>query len=103
MKKVESYAVGLIAEESGEVVQLCGKAIRFGIDTPHSVNGKRVSGIGNCRAALQKECGDIMAAIDYAIERGVLSETGVMEQRRLKLEKLLNPRSRDFLGRRLAP
>jgi hypothetical protein len=82
---------------------MTGKAHRFGIDTPHSVGGELVPGTPTCRSALAKECGDFLAAVDYAIKRGVISGPLVQHQRELKLKKLLDPDSRDFLGRRLAP
>lgn len=103
MNKRERYACALIAEECGEVVQMCGKALRFGLNTPHSVNGKRVKDAPTCLHALEKELGDVIAAIDYAIRRGVVHEPSIRAAHDRKLAKLLSPQSKDFLGRRLAP
>lgn len=102
---VEQYALGLLVEEGGEVQQLVGKALRFGIDTPGVKDA--LTGEVNLdltpRVGLEKECGDFLAAIDYAIARGVLRGHAVNQQHSAKLKKLLNPASTDNLGRRLAP
>lgn len=94
---IETYALGLLGEEAGEISQMTGKAHRFGIDSPHP------SKSASTRQLIAKECGDVMAAIDYAIKRGVLSGPLVQHQRETKLKKLLDPESKDSLGRRLAP
>jgi hypothetical protein len=111
VKRVLKYGLGLLAEECGEVVevcasiqlecgkvvQLCGKAFRFGLDTPSKSRG------GTARELLHEECGDILAAIDYAVERGILDPDKLEKRRTHKRKRLLNPKSKDGLGRRLAP
>ena len=94
--EVENYTLGLLTEECGEVSQAAGKCIRFGIDTP---GPKSLTG----REMLNLECGDILAANEYGIQKGVLDKEKIQKYMSNKLEKLLNPNSVDNLGRRLAP
>ncbi len=61
----QTYACGLLVEECGEILQLIGKAIRFGIDTP-GPDGT------SARQRLNAECGDVLAAIDYGVAAGVI-------------------------------
>ena len=98
-KVIESYVLGLLTEECGEVSQVVGKCIRFGIDTPSGPQLNAPSG----RDTLHVECGDILAAIEYAIERGVLDREKLNNRKEEKLSRLLNPEALDNLGRRLAP
>lgn len=93
---IENYTLGLLTEECGEISQAAGKCIRFGIDTP---GPKSLTG----REMLNLECGDILAAIEYGIQKGVLDKEKIQKYMVDKLEKLLNPNSVDNLGRRLAP
>lgn len=101
----EQYALSLITEECGEVLQLVGKAGRFGMDTPGVKDA--LTGVVDMsktpRTLLEAELGDIMAAIKYATERGVISRDRVMRRAEEKAAKLLSPDSKDNLGRRLAP
>lgn len=98
MSEVETYALGLIAEECGEAIQLVGKALRFGLDTAEA-RGSMVTP----RSKLHHEAADVLAAVDYAIVRGILNGELVEQYRSEKLRKLLDPTSTDNLGRRLAP
>ena len=105
MSNVELYALGLLVEESGEVAQLVGKALRFGIDTPgvkDPLTG-HVDMSVTPRTNLEIECGDMLAAIEYAMDRGVISDSAVRERCAKKLARLRDPDARDNLGRRLAP
>lgn len=108
----ETYGPALLTEEIGEIVivlgsvlQLIGKAGRFGMDTP----GVRdpLTGIVDMavtpRTKLVEEAGDLIAAIDYICHRGILDIDAVYQRRSYKLRKLLDPNSKDNLGRRLAP
>jgi len=103
--EVERYALGLLAEEAAEIVQLIGKALRFGIDTP----GVRdpLTGVVDptvtARTRLEVECGDMIAAMIYAYVRGLIDYAKVSDLAHAKLDKLLSPDSKDNLGRRLAP
>jgi hypothetical protein len=98
------YALGLLVEEMGEALQLIGKALRFGIDTP---GVKRLDGTVDMeqtpRTMLPTELGDVAAATEYAAHCGLVSESEVASRAVSKLGKLLNPDARDNLGRRLAP
>ena len=96
----EIYALGLLAEESGEVCQLVGKALRFGLDTPHRPDNPKAH---DARGMLELEVGDILAAIRYAIAAGLIRKDAIEAQANAKFAKLANPESRDNLRRRLAP
>lgn len=101
----ETYGLALLTEECGEVLQLIGKAGRFGIDTPgvkDPLTGVVDMGV-TPRTKLVEECGDLIAAIDYLAGRGVLDPREIEQRRKYKLGKLLDPNSKDNLGRRLAP
>lgn len=98
---VEQYAQGLLGEESSEIGQALGKAARFGIDTPGPKAAPYFG--GTARQMLEHECGDMLAAIEWATLAGLISAGAVEGQRQRKLHKLLNPDSKDNLGRRLAP
>lgn len=101
----EAYGLGLLCEEMGEVLQLIGKARRFGMDTPgikDPLTGQ-IDMEATPRTLLPKEGGDVMAALDYLQCRGVLTKEALQKHRLAKLHKLLDPDSKDNLGRRLAP
>lgn len=95
----QTYALGLLNEECGEVVQLVGKALRFGIDTPNGVGPLAET----ARGMLHRELGDLFAAVSYGIQSGLLDGFMIDGFAKHKLAKLLNPESKDNLGRRLAP
>lgn len=90
----ESYGLDLIEEECAEVIQEVMKARRFGIDR-RSPRGTTP------RLRLERELGDIQAAIYYLIERGVVSATAIHRHREDKLAMLFTHVDDD--GRRLAP
>ena len=102
--ETEAYCLGLLTEEAGEVLQLVGKALRFGIDTP---GVKRLDGTVDyaltSRSMLPVELGDLLAGIDFAIAHGVIDAAALAEQRRRKFAKLTDPTVMDNLGRPLAP
>lgn len=101
--EAENYALGLIAEEAGEVLQLVGKSLRFGIDTPGRLGADGQVNGETPRTLLPAEVGDLLAAISFAIEHDLLDGQKVYEAKSRKLNKLLNPRAVDNLGRPLAP
>lgn len=104
-RNAEQYFLALLTEEMGEVAQLIGKAGRFGIDTPgvkDPLTG-HVDMDKTPRTCLEKELGDVLAAVAYAEERGVVNRQAIMEAAEAKLAKLLDPDTTDNLGRRLAP
>lgn len=90
------YVLGLLTEEMGEANQIIGKAQRFGFQTP---------GRGNLtpKDTLPIELGDVLAAIEYAVQRGVVDREALLMARDRKLALLVSSESRDNLGRRLAP
>jgi NTP pyrophosphatase (non-canonical NTP hydrolase) len=101
----QDYGLALLTEECGEVLQLIGKAGRFGMDTPGVTDPLtgRVDMSVTPRIKLAHEAGDLLGALDYLIERGILQLDLVAEFRARKIQKLLDANSRDNLGRRLAP
>jgi hypothetical protein len=75
----QDYALALLVEECGEILQLLGKAERFGIDTP-GVKGPLTGHVDmnvTSRVRLNIECGDILAAIDYAAAAGVIEKSAL--------------------------
>lgn len=99
--EAEHYAVGLLGEEGCEIGVLAGKATRFGIDA-RGPKGPPYHA-SNVRELMPMECGDILAAIDYAVAAGLLDRADVEAYRKTKLAKLLDPEARTDDGRRLAP
>jgi hypothetical protein len=101
----QQYARDLLTEEFGEALQGIGKAGRFGIDTPGVKDA--LTGVVDLsitpRTVLERELGDVMAAIDYAGAAGLVDRSVVEQRRVAKLQRLLDPTSLDNLGRRLAP
>jgi len=105
VNEAQRYALALLTEECGETLQTIGKAGRFGIDTPgvkHPYTGIVDMSI-TPRTELEKELGDLMAAIDYAEAAGIIKASAVQSRRAEKFAKLTNPESLDNLGRKLAP
>lgn len=92
----ESYGLGLLTEECGELLEMVGKAGRFGVDTT-------ADGGATARERIQDEAGDVLAAVGYLVRRGVLDYGAVHRRRDAKLARLLDPAATDNLGRRLAP
>jgi hypothetical protein len=102
--EVEIYCLGLLAEEMGEALQLIGKALRFGLDTP---GVKRLDGTidmeATPRSMLAVELGDLLAGIDFAQGHGVVSAYATVSAKELKYAKLIDGDAKDNLGRQLAP
>ena len=101
----EEYFLWLMVEENSEVNQLIGKAGRFGMDTPgvKDVLTGDIDMTKTPRDMLHKEIGDVFAAARYAHARNILDMEIIEEFALRKLTKLLDPESKDNLGRRLAP
>lgn len=97
----EEYARGLLCEEAGEIIQALGKSSRFGIDTPGPERAPYFGMTG--REMVELECGDMLAAIEWATMAGLIRRDVIRGQMSRKLAKLLDPDGRDNLGRRLAP
>lgn len=101
----QQYALGLLTEECGEVLQTVGKAARFGLETP-GVRDPYTGVVDTSitpRTALQKELGDVLAAIAYASECELVDLTVIKTRAKMKFEKLMSENSVDNLGKRLAP
>jgi NTP pyrophosphatase (non-canonical NTP hydrolase) len=101
MHDTERYCLGLIAEECGEVIQLVGKALRFGLDEPGNILAPYYG--ATARELLHKELGDVMAAIMFATEQNMIDEERLLDSGEEKYIKLINPDSKDANGNRLAP
>lgn len=95
------YGLGLLVEEAGELGQIIGKALRFGLDAP---GPDREPYLGlTARQLLPVEGGDMMAAIEWATEDGLMARKATGDRARLKLAKLLDPSAKDSNGKALAP
>lgn len=92
----DMYALGLMAEEMGEAIQLIGKGLRFGMDTPGRTGE-------TARQMLPAELGDVEAAIHFGCVDGIAAFTDVIRARETKKARLLSPDSVDQQGNRLAP
>lgn len=99
MTKNEVYCLGLITEECGEVQQLIGKALRFGLDAP----GGKSYQYQTAREMLHKELGDIIASIIFASEHHIIELDSILMNSENKLKKLCNPNNKDANGFQLAP
>lgn len=102
---VEAYGLALLTEECGEVLQLIGKAGRFGMDTPgvkDALTGEIDMSV-TPRIKLIGEIGDLLAAARYVLTRDIVDAESAYKHAQWKYEKLVDPNSKDNLGRRLAP
>lgn len=71
-----SYYLICLMEECGEVSQVIGKSLRFGIDDHHPKTGD----IPN-RELLAQECGDILGVIDELVAFGAIDGNIIAEYR----------------------
>ncbi|WP_262267006.1 MULTISPECIES: hypothetical protein [Microvirga] len=92
---IEAYCLGKLISEAGELGQVAGNALCFGIDTPD--HGKAA------RVRIEEELGDLHAAMTFAACHGIIRSHAVAHHSIRKLQKLLDPRQKDNLGRPLAP
>lgn len=79
--------LGAVNEEAGEIVQVVGKIMRHGTnatDTNVQGDGAHYDNLDD----LQTECGQMVGAILYACNRGLLKEEDVRKHAFLKLRKL---------------
>lgn len=90
------YALGLIAEEMAEVIQVVGKWLRFGPD--HASKAGKTA-----RRNLPREAGDALAALEYAAADGLLRYGEMATFAMQKSRRLYDPESLDDQGNRLAP
>lgn len=83
----ELAVLGAVNEEAGEIIQVIGKIMRHGkqaVDTAVTGDGRSYDNV----ADLNTECGQLIGAITYAINRGLLNDHVVKQSAFLKLRKL---------------
>lgn len=78
------YELAILGEECGEVVQMVGKTMRFGIDSYSPVDPTRRTN----HELLHDEVGDILAGIEFATERGLFDRETLMNRMFAKRKKL---------------
>ena len=80
------FELAILAEESGEIVQIVGKVLRFGYEStnPYDTNAVPVTNLD----LLHEEVGDVQAAAEFAVERGLLDKKKLAERKKWKLAKL---------------
>ena len=76
------YELGLLSEECGEVVQIAGKVWRFGWQS--TAPKSKVTN----HELLHSEVGDVLAAIEHSVQRGLLDQTVLDARKAEKLVKL---------------
>ena len=75
--------VAMLLEECGEVVQICGKVLRHGLESTHPDGGP------NNLALLEKEASDVRAIIQLMVHAGDFDEDKMGDnivEKHLKLE-----------------
>jgi NTP pyrophosphatase (non-canonical NTP hydrolase) len=77
--------LALMSEEAGEIVQAIGKVLRHGLDSHNPNDGE--DGPDN-RRALERELGDLLAAIDIAIALHTVDAGMIQAHRRAKLDRV---------------
>ncbi len=77
----EAERLALLLEECGEVIQICGKILRHGYESFNPFDESRTTN----RALLEKELGDVRAAIDIMVGSCDLSHENIEEGCRRKL------------------
>lgn len=79
----QAEALALLAEECGELVQIIGKILRHGLDSHHPDTGD------NNVELLQKEVGDVLAALRIAEVQRLIFWDWVVRCRDRKLMKVV--------------
>lgn len=95
----QNYLLGLLAEECGEVCQFVGKALRFGLETSGEYHGETKTS----RELIELELGDVLAAIRFAAEHGLIDSRALHRAADAKYRKLTDPAAKNNMGRPLAP
>lgn len=88
----ETERLGKFSEEMGESGQVVGKILLHGYHTTHS------GIVYNNREDLERECGDVLAAIDLMIKKGDLDKQKVLAFRDAKaavITKYMNHQDED--------
>lgn len=88
------YETALLAEECSEVIQIVGKALRFGWENYHPEDATKETNL----SLLNKEVGDVQAAIRFACERKLLNEDAIEARAGEKLKLLRDVAPEVMLG-----
>jgi NTP pyrophosphatase (non-canonical NTP hydrolase) len=78
------YELAVIGEECGEVMQMVGKTMRFGLDSYSPVDPTKRTN----HQLLHDEIGDILAGVEFATERGLLDRETLVNRMFAKRKKL---------------
>lgn len=78
----QAELLALLAEEAAEVIQVVGKILRHGYDSPHPVS-RAIN-----RDLLAVEIGHVNAAVGMIVASGDLSEAAVAESIEEKVESV---------------
>lgn len=78
------YELSILGEECGQLIQVVGKTMRFGYETYSDSETKETN-----LDCLHKELGDILGAIDFAVERGLLDREQLVTQQFTKRKELM--------------
>lgn len=82
LSPAEAERLALLAEECGEVIQIVGKILRHGYNSAHP-DGGPIN-----RELLEKEVGDVCAALVILKDSGDLSRGAIQGWTEHKLEKV---------------
>jgi NTP pyrophosphatase (non-canonical NTP hydrolase) len=66
----------ILAEECAEVIQICSKILRFGLNDHYN------------RFRLEQELGDTLAMIKILVRQKIINKEGLQKSLNMKLEKL---------------
>lgn len=80
----ESEILNLIAEESAEVIQIVSKINRFGFDSCHPKDPEMKTN----RDLLVEELGDLIALVDIAIDKNIITLSELVDAVLSKKERL---------------
>jgi NTP pyrophosphatase (non-canonical NTP hydrolase) len=83
LSPAEAERLALLAEECGECIQAVGKILRHGFDSVHPEG--RDEGRDN-RSNLEREMGDVLAAINMSFAAGDTSAGNIYTRQAEKLE-----------------
>lgn len=72
--------IAKLVEESGEVLQVCGKLQGTGGETKHWDGGE------DLKVRLEEEIGDALAALSFVIDNNQLNREAITKRRAKKLE-----------------
>ena len=78
----EDLNLTILMEECAEVIQICSKIKRFGIDDYHPTEGMIN------RKALEKELGDLLCMVTILVKQGTVNEIYIEDASEKKLKKL---------------